>query len=61
MKDENDEIEYATNPELIHEKWQDFADIVIDGGVGGIEPSTVVDCTSAEPIIVRQGKKELKY
>ncbi len=61
VKDENDEIEYATNPELIHEKWQDFADIVIDGGVGGIEPSTVVDCTSAEPIIVRQGKKELKY
>lgn len=61
VKDENDEIEYATNPELIHEKWQDFADIVIDGGVGGIEPSTVVDCTSGEPVIIRQGKGELKF
>lgn len=58
--DTNEEVEYITNPELIHEKWQDFADIVIDGGIGGIEPSTVVDCTSGEPIIIRQGKEELK-
>ncbi len=58
--DNNEEVEYITNPELIHEKWQDFADIVIDGGIGGIEPSTVVDCTSGEPIIIRQGKEELK-
>ena len=61
VKDENDEIEYTTNPELIHEKWQDFAEIVIDGGIGGIEPSTVVDCTSGEPVIIRQGKGELKF
>lgn len=60
IKDENDEVEYTTNPELIHEKWQDFADIVIDGGIGGITPSTVVDCTSGEPVIIRQGKGELK-
>jgi tRNA threonylcarbamoyl adenosine modification protein (Sua5/YciO/YrdC/YwlC family) len=61
IKDDNDEIEYTTNPELIHEKWQDFADIVIDGGNGGIEPSTVVDCTSGHPVIIRQGKGELKF
>lgn len=60
VKDENDEREYITNPELIHEKWQDFAEIVIDGGLGGIEPSTVVDCTLGDPVIIRQGKGELK-
>ncbi len=52
----NDEIEYLTDPELIHEKWSSIADIVIDGGPGGIEPSTVVDCTGDEPVIIRQGK-----
>ncbi|MDD2911433.1 MAG: L-threonylcarbamoyladenylate synthase [Petrimonas sp.] len=56
VKDEGEEIEYTTDPDLIHEKWSDIVDIVIDGGSGGIEPSTVVDCTSDEPVIVRQGK-----
>jgi Sua5/YciO/YrdC/YwlC family protein len=56
VKDDDEEIEYVTNPELIHEKWGDIADIVIDGGFGGIDPSTVVDCTSGEPEIIRQGK-----
>ena len=60
IKDENDEVEYTTNPELIYEKWADFADIVIDGGIGGMEPSTIVDCTGEEPIIIRQGLGELK-
>lgn len=61
VKDESDEIEYTTNPELIHEKWQEIADIVVDGGTGGIEASTVVDCTSHEPTIIRQGKGELIF
>ncbi len=61
VKDENDEIEYTTDPELIHEKWGDIADIVIDGGVGGITPSTVVDCTSHDPEIIRQGEGVLNY
>ncbi|NMC37930.1 MAG: threonylcarbamoyl-AMP synthase [Bacteroidales bacterium] len=53
---ENDDIiEYITDPELIHEKYRDFAEIVIDGGYGRNEASTVVDCTSDEPEIVRQG------
>ncbi|HHT34474.1 MAG TPA: threonylcarbamoyl-AMP synthase [Bacteroidales bacterium] len=54
--DELEEPEYSTNPELIHEKWESFADLVIDGGTGGIEPSTVVDCSDNEPVIIRQGK-----
>ncbi|HHT34763.1 MAG TPA: threonylcarbamoyl-AMP synthase, partial [Bacteroidales bacterium] len=36
--------------------WESFADLVIDGGTGGIEPSTVVDCSDNEPVIIRQGK-----
>ena len=61
VKDENDEIEYTTDPELIHEKWGEIADIVIDGGFGGIEPSTVIDCTSDDPEIIRQGKGVLNF
>lgn len=56
---EYDEIEYTTNPELIGEVWENIVDIIVDGGHGGIEPSTVVDCTSEEFTIIRQGKGEL--
>lgn len=59
IRDDNDEVEYTTDPELIHEKWNERVDIVIDGGFGGIQGSTVVDCTGNEPEIVRQGKGEL--
>lgn len=60
VRDKEDEIlEYATDPELIHEKWGDVVDIVIDGGYGGLEPSTVVDCTGDLAEIIRQGKGEL--
>ncbi|HHU25263.1 MAG TPA: threonylcarbamoyl-AMP synthase [Bacteroidales bacterium] len=61
VKIDDEEIEYSTNPELIHEKWGDIASIVIDGDIGGTEPSTVVDCTSDEPIITRQGKGVLNF
>lgn len=61
VKDEGDEMEYSTDPELIYEKWGEFADIVIDGGIGGTEPSTIVDCTSDEPEIIRQGKGALNF
>lgn len=61
VKDDNDEIEYTTDPELIHEKWGETADIVIDGGFGAIEASTIVDCTSDEPEIIRQGKGRLNF
>ena len=58
---EDDEIvEYITDPELIHEKYYDFADLVVDGGFGSNEPSTVVDCTGPEPVILRQGRGVLE-
>lgn len=59
VKDEDEVIEYTTDPELIYEKYHDLVDIVIDGGYGGLEGSTVVDCTGDEPEITRQGKGEL--
>ena len=58
LEDEED-IEYITNPELIEEKFGDKVDMVIDGGIGGIEPSTIVDCTIEPFEIARQGKGEL--
>ena len=59
VKDDDEVIEYITDPELIYEKYQDVVDTVIDGGYGGVEASTVVDCTGDEPEIIRQGKGEL--
>jgi tRNA threonylcarbamoyl adenosine modification protein (Sua5/YciO/YrdC/YwlC family) len=56
IRDDDDVIEYSTDPELIHEKYHDTVDIVIDGGYGGNEPSTVIDCTSGELELVRAGK-----
>jgi tRNA threonylcarbamoyl adenosine modification protein (Sua5/YciO/YrdC/YwlC family) len=61
LHEHDDVIEYMTDPELIHEKYRDFADMVIDGGYGGNVPSTVVDCTEDEPVIVRQGLGVLEY
>jgi len=54
--DEDEIIEYTTDPELIYEKYKNIADIVIDGGYGDNEASTIVDCTQDETLIVRQGK-----
>ncbi len=53
------EAEYSTDPELIEEKYGGRVDLVIDGGYGGLEPSTVVDCTTDDFEILRQGKGEL--
>lgn len=59
IHDEDELIEYATDPELIHEKYDRLVDIVIDGGYGETEPSTVVDCTTDDFTILRQGKGKL--
>lgn len=56
IHDEDEMLEYTTDPELIHEKYQDAVDIVIDGGYGELIPSTIVDCTLDEIKIIRQGK-----
>jgi tRNA threonylcarbamoyl adenosine modification protein (Sua5/YciO/YrdC/YwlC family) len=61
IRDEDEILEYTTDPELIYEKYQDLADIVIDGGYGELIPSTVIDCTRDEIEIVREGKGILVY
>ncbi|RGN46925.1 MULTISPECIES: L-threonylcarbamoyladenylate synthase [unclassified Bacteroides] len=53
---EKEDIEYSTTPELIEEKFGNEVDLVIDGGIGGVEPSTIVDCTDGKTEIIRQGK-----
>jgi tRNA threonylcarbamoyl adenosine modification protein (Sua5/YciO/YrdC/YwlC family) len=53
----DDEIlEYMTDPEEIHEKYENTVDMVIDGGAGANEASTIIDCTDDEPVLIRQGK-----
>lgn len=59
--DEDEIIEYTTDPELIYEKYKDFADIVVDGGHGELTPSTVVDCTGNAITIIREGKGQLIF
>lgn len=61
VHDEDEIIDYTTDPELIHEKYGDHVDLVIDGGFGGNLPSTVVDCTGELPFVVRQGKGEITF
>ena len=48
-------VEEYTDPEMIEEKFKNLVDIVIDGGIGGVLPSTVVDCTGDEPVVIRKG------
>ncbi len=56
IHDEDDVIEYTTDPELIFEKWQNLVDAVVDGGYGDNTASTVIDLSGNEPIIIREGK-----
>lgn len=57
--DEDEILEYTTDPELIFEKWQNLVDVVIDGGFGGNIPSTVIDLTTEPITIIREGKGDL--
>ncbi|WP_432671034.1 L-threonylcarbamoyladenylate synthase [Flavobacterium sp. SM2513] len=57
--DEDDVIEYTTDPELIFEKWQNLVDMVIDGGYGDNQPSTIIDLSGPEPVILREGKGDI--
>jgi len=59
LKDDDEIIEYSTDPELIYDKYKDQVDLVIDGGYGGVVPSTILDCTGEEPILVREGLGEI--
>lgn len=57
--DEDDVIEYTTDPELIFEKWQHKVDAVIDGGYGDNQASTIIDLSDGYPEIIREGKGSL--
>lgn len=61
LKEEDQILEYPTDPELIHEEYEDLVDAVIDGGYGGIVPSTVIDCTGEEPLVLREGLGDVDY
>lgn len=60
IHDEDDILEYTTDPELIFEKWRHLVDVVVDGGYGGNVASTVIDVSNGEPTVVREGKGELE-
>ena len=59
IRDEDEIVEYSTDPELIFEKFQHLVDIVIDGGYGGNVASTIVDATNDDFTVIRQGLGEL--
>ena len=53
-----EQVEDYTDPEIIHERFAKQVDLVIDGGIGGVEPSTIIDFTSGEAVMVREGAGE---
>lgn len=59
IRDDDDILEYTTDPELIFEKWNNLVDVFIDGGYGGNEGSTIVDLTDSYPEVIREGKGSL--
>ena len=54
-------VEDYTDPEIIYEHWGNQIDMVVDGGIGGIIPSTVIDCTTDEYVLLRQGLGVWEY
>ena len=59
IHDDDELLEYTTDPELMFEKWENLVDIVIDGGYGDNVASTVIDISQAEPLILREGKGDV--
>lgn len=59
IHDDDEILEYTTDPELIFEKWQNLVDVVIDGGYGDNQPSTIIDLSTTEPTIIRHGKGDV--
>lgn len=60
VKDDDEVVEYTTDPELIAERYMQSVDLVIDGGYGSLVPTTLVDLTGDEPEVLREGGGELK-
>ncbi|NBL65821.1 threonylcarbamoyl-AMP synthase [Flavobacterium sp. NST-5] len=61
IHDEDEVLEYSTDPELIFEKWQNKVDMVIDGGYGDNQASTIIDLSDYEPVVIREGKGEIDF
>ena len=61
IKDEDEVLEYTTDPELIYEKWNKLVDVVVDGGIGGNVPSTVIDLSGDYPEVLREGKGSSEF
>jgi len=61
LKTTDDVVEYFTDPEDLHDEYENLVDAVIDGGPGGIVPSGLIDCTGQEPELIREGAGELKW
>jgi len=59
IHDQDEILDYTTDPEIIFYDWQNKVDLVIDGGIGGNMPSTVIDLTGYEPELVREGKGDI--
>lgn len=59
IRDEDELLEYTTDPELIFEKWENLVDVVIDGGYGDNVASTIIDLSGGEPEVIREGKGSL--
>lgn len=59
IHDEDEVLEYSTDPELIFEKWQNLVDLVIDGGYGDNIGSTIIDLSGYQPVVVREGKGDV--
>lgn len=61
LHDTSDDIlEYFSDPEVIHQQYENIVDIVIDGGFGNIHPSTVIDCSTDEIVVIREGLGSLE-
>ena len=61
VRDDDEVVEYTTDPELIEERYGKLVDLVVDGGYGKNEPTTVVDCSGEEPSVIREGIGELIF
>jgi tRNA threonylcarbamoyl adenosine modification protein (Sua5/YciO/YrdC/YwlC family) len=58
---DDDVLEYRTDPELIYDRYKNLVDIVVDGGYGDNNPSSLIDCTQDELIVIREGKGKLDF
>lgn len=59
IRDDDDVLEYTTDPELIFEKWKNLVEVVVDGGYGDNYASTIIDLTNGYPEVIREGKGSL--